>query len=194
MDLVVVLASEVLLIVGAGGHGKDLQVIAERLSLPSWFVDDEPRLECPVPSGVHMYALGVNRPSVRVRLDERFTRRAWCPKELVDPSALVGPGCVIGSGAVVAPNCVLLRDVTVGRHAHLNYGVQATRATVGDYCTVAPGVTICGDVTIGARTFVGAGATICNLVSVGDDVTVGAGAVVTRDVPSGVTVMGVPAK
>ena len=183
-----------LLIVGAGGHGHDLQAIAERLCLPSRLVDDDSWFESPVPTGAHLYALGVNSPTVRERLDLRFTRKAWAPKELVDPSALVGPGCVIGSGAVVAPNVVLLRDVLVGRHAHLNYGVQATRASFGDYCTVAPGVTVCGDVTIGARSFVGAGATVLNLVSVGEDVTVGAGAVVTRDVPSGATVVGVPAR
>ena len=42
--------------------------------------------------------------------------------------------------------------------------------------------------------FVGAGATILPRIRIGADAVVGAGAVVTRDVPSGVTVVGNPAQ
>jgi UDP-perosamine 4-acetyltransferase len=55
-------------------------------------------------------------------------------------------------------------------------------------------VAIGGDVTIGDRTFVGLGARVLPGVTLGSDVIVGAGAVVVRDVPDGVTVMGVPAR
>jgi serine O-acetyltransferase len=47
---------------------------------------------------------------------------------------------------------------------------------------------------IGARCFIGAGANLIGGISLGDDVRVGANAVVTRDVPSGMTVVGVPAR
>jgi maltose O-acetyltransferase len=42
--------------------------------------------------------------------------------------------------------------------------------------------------------FIGMGALILPGVRIGDNAIVGAGAVVTKDVPSGVTVKGVPAK
>ena len=62
--------------------------------------------------------------------------------------------------------------------------------------TVSPGVTICGDVTIGDRVLIGAGATICDRVTIGADVTIGAGAVVLPEtvVPDGETWVGVPAR
>jgi acetyltransferase-like isoleucine patch superfamily enzyme len=49
-------------------------------------------------------------------------------------------------------------------------------------------------VEIGSRCLVGTGATILQYLKLGDEVTVGAGSVVTKDVPAGTTVVGVPAK
>ena len=95
---------------------------------------------------------------------------------------------------MIAPNAVLLRDVWLGRHVHVNYGSSMTRCKVGAFTTIAPGVTICGDVEIGEAVFIGAGAVICNLLKIGDGAIVAAGAVVTEDVPAGATVKGVPAR
>jgi carbonic anhydrase/acetyltransferase-like protein (isoleucine patch superfamily) len=83
-----------------------------------------------------------------------------------------------------------------GHGTHINYGVTMTRTRIGHHCTISPGVTICGDVTIGDRVLIGAGATICDRVTIGDDVTIGAGCVVLPEsvVDSGATIVGVPAK
>lgn len=51
-----------------------------------------------------------------------------------------------------------------------------------------------GPVAIGDRVFLGQRAVVLGGVSIGDGATVGAGAVVTRDVPAGATVAGVPAR
>jgi serine acetyltransferase len=52
---------------------------------------------------------------------------------------------------------------------------------LGDYAKLSPNAALGGAVTVGART-------------PGSGVTVGAGAVVLRDVPDGITVVGVPAR
>jgi len=51
-----------------------------------------------------------------------------------------------------------------------------------------------GPVHIGCRVLIGANATILAGVTIGDRATVGAGALVTRDVPEGASVGGVPAR
>jgi Hexapeptide repeat of succinyl-transferase len=55
------------------------------------------------------------------------------------------------------------------------------------------GVTWCAPVVVGKRAYIGADALIMPGVSIGDDAVVAAGAVVTKDVPAGAVVAGIPA-
>ena len=55
-------------------------------------------------------------------------------------------------------------------------------------------VDVAGGVLLGEGCLVGSGAQVLQYRSVGAGATVGAGAVVTRDVPAGATVVGVPAR
>ncbi len=59
---------------------------------------------------------------------------------------------------------------------------------------VAPGVHLGGEVTVGQGALIGIGASVMPGRSVGAGTVVGAGAVVTRDLPAGVTAVGVPAR
>lgn len=108
--------------------------------------------------------IGINNPGLRERISRELHVEdiSW-----IHPHTFIGPDCTIGTGT------------------HINYGVTMTRTTIGHHTTVAPGVTICGDVTIGDRVFIGAGATIRNLVTIGDDAFICMGAIVTRDVEPG---------
>ena len=67
-------------------------------------------------------------------------------------------------------------------------------AVIGPNCMIFHQVTLAGPVVLGGHVDVGAGAKLIAPLTVGDDVTVGANAVVTKDVPSGATVAGIPAK
>lgn len=119
--------------------------------------------------------IGINNPRVRAQVAEELGvyDMAW-----VHPYTYYGPDTLVGVGT------------------HVNYGASLTRTTVGNHCTISPGVTICGDVVIGDRCLIGAGAVICDRVTIGDDCTIGAGAVVLPEsvVPDGETWVGVPAR
>ena len=47
---------------------------------------------------------------------------------------------------------------------------------------------------VGANVWIGGGAIILPGITIGDDVIIGAGSVVTHDIPSGITVIGNPAR
>ncbi|MFB2983474.1 serine O-acetyltransferase [Microseira sp. BLCC-F43] len=73
---------------------------------------------------------------------------------------------------------------------------------IGDDCYIRQGVTIGNRYLerpleapkLGDRVNVGAGAKILGGVTIGDDVNIGANAVVLKDIPSGMTAVGIPAK
>jgi UDP-3-O-[3-hydroxymyristoyl] glucosamine N-acyltransferase LpxD len=64
-------------------------------------------------------------------------------------------------------------------------------AKIGKNCLIVAGSVIGGSSEIGDGCFIGINASIKNKVKIGNNVTVGMGAVITKDVPDGVTVIGV---
>jgi serine O-acetyltransferase len=82
-------------------------------------------------------------------------------------------GIVVNCRAVIGRNCNLSQGVTIGQ---VNRGCRAGCPTLGDNVYVGPGASIIGTVTVG------------------DDAAIGANCVVTRDVPPGAVVVGVPGR
>ena len=65
---------------------------------------------------------------------------------------------------------------------------------VGDYCHIVPHATLCGQVHVGEGTIMGVGSYAIPCVHIGCWSTIGAGAAVVKDIPDGVTAVGVPAR
>lgn len=105
----------------------------------------------------------------------------------VDPDAKLGTGTVVFAGAVIQPSGVVGEHVIVNTSASVDHD-----CVVKDFCHIAPGVHLGGNVQIDEGAFLGIGSSVIPGRKVGAWTTVGAGAVVVRDLPECVVAYGVP--
>ena len=114
---------------------------------------------------------------------------------LIHPSAQIGQPVRLDEGAVVYAGNILTTNIGIGRGAQLNLACSVSHdVKMGDFVTLSPGVRLCGGVQVGDFVTIGTNASVIPGVRVGDGAIVGAGAAVVGDVPTGVTVAGVPAR
>ena len=204
------------LVLFGAGHATVLKLVAAiNRQAPQWnllgFLDDAPALEgrelyglpilgerrrlpALVAEGVWVFNNVVGHWSRCQAVAELLAAEGCQVPNLVHPAidlayVGMGRGCLLSEACVAGFGAELGDYVTVRLHSVLSHDVR-----VGDFTQVGPGVTVAGKARLGRACFIGAGATILPEVVVGDEAIVGAGAVVTRAVPPGVTVAGVPAR
>jgi sugar O-acyltransferase (sialic acid O-acetyltransferase NeuD family) len=111
------------------------------------------------------------------------------PSAIISQSAFLGAGTQVLSQANISAGSILGEGCIVNSHASIDHECQ-----IGDGVHIAPGATLCGCVSIGDNAFIGAGSVVLPRIRIGNGSVVGAGSVVTKNVPSGLTVFGNPAK
>ena len=110
----------------------------------------------------------------------------------IQKNATIGRMCKISSHTFVCEGVVIEDEVFVG-HGVMFVNDRHPRATAGRRLqTEADWQVVPTRVCRGAS--IGSGAAILCGITIGEGAMVGAGAVVTRDVPAGATVAGVPAR
>lgn len=203
----------ILAIYGSGGLGREVLDVAVRRNALShkWdrivFIDDF------APPG-HFYAtervsfdrlmqfreeaecvIAVGEPSAREHLFDKLMSASIKLITLVDPSCVISSTANIGLGSVLMERVVVKADVTVADNVLLQpFANIGHDIVIGAHSVMSPYASPGGATVFGKRVFVGMHASILEGLSIGDDSIIGMGSAVFRDVPSGVTVLGNPAR
>jgi len=194
-----------LTIIGASGHGK---VVADIAKLDGYesieFLDDDPSVtSCagyPVAGRTEEVAgidndvfVAIGNTGIRQRFTERYHGKEM--PVLAHPSAVIAKNIRIGAGTVIMAGAVINPCAVIGKGVILNTCSSVDHdCKVHDYVHIAVGAHLCGNVEIGARTWIGAGSTILNNVKICSDCIIGAGAVVIKDIEKPGTYIGIPAR
>ncbi len=182
-----------LIVFGAGGHGAVVAELAQacgrrvlgfaeldraRVGDPvlgwtvAWQQDDLLAMDA-FPEGAQA-ALGVGFNNPRARLGALLEGRLAGP--LVHPTAFVSPSASLGPGAAVLPLAAVHSRARLGAGVIVNTGAVVEHdCDIHDFAHVAPNSTLCGTVTVGTRTLIGAGSVVPPNLTVGPDLLVKAG-------------------
>lgn len=143
---------------------------------------------------------GVGVPKTRETLIKKAARVGFDFETIIHPRVELSKWIKIGLGTVICAGNILTTNITLGKHVQINLDCTIGHDVImGDYTTLAPGIHVSGWVHFGKRVYVGTGAVMINgtedqPLTIGDNSIIGAGAVVTKNIPSGVTAVGVPAR
>lgn len=203
-----------ILVYGAGGMGREVSWLATDCGYAvRCYVDDRakpgqqvaglPVLDVQTARsmfGDAVIALGIGSSGGREQATAAARAAGFEIATLVHPSVLHSARVQIGEGSVICAGTILTTDVVIGDNVQVNLHCTVSHDVILEaFCTLAPGVQLSGSVRVGRRVHLGAGAIVINgtpgdPITIGEDATVGAGACVTRSIPPGTTVAGVPAR
>lgn len=214
------MALQKIAIYGAGGFAREVAWLVESCNLPTaryqvvCFIDDNEANQGRMLNEVPVIALaealarfpdaqvvgGIGSPQTREKVMAKAASAGASFGTIIHPRVEYSRWVEIGEGAVICAGSILTTNITLGRHVQINLDCTVGHDVVmGEYTTLAPGVHVSGWVHMGRRVYIGTGAAILQgahdaPLTIGDDAVIGAGAVVTKAVPSGMTVVGVPAR
>lgn len=204
-----------LYIIGAGGFGREVAWLVERINEvnPTWnikgFIDDNESLwrtkedAYNVVGGCdYLKTLGdvyvvcaVGSARVRKIIIDKLKDSSVKFATVIDPTVIVSNRVQIGEGTIICAGTIITVDIEIGNHVIINLDCTLGHDDViADYVTVYPSVNISGNVTVGECSELGTGMQIIQGKNIAPNTIVGAGAVVVKDLNESGTYVGSPAK
>lgn len=195
--------SEGIIILGAGGHAKVIaDIILTRGDKLIGFLDDNAIGEVlgyPILGKINdigqyqsdcSFIIGIGNNQTRKKISDKYNVK-WRPA--IHPDASIARDVVISEGTVVMARAIINPSSKVGKHCIINTAAVVEHDNViEDYVHISPNATLCGTVSIGEMTQIGAGATVKNNISICGNCVIGAGSVVVKDIIEHGMYMGIP--
>jgi len=203
--------AEPMIIVGAGGHGRET-ALAQTLAHgePSFlgFLDDRAKGDTPEGWPVlgpidaarehrrARFLVAINDPRHRRAVVQRLSELGvsqW--GSVVHPDLQRHKSVAIGSGCSILRGCHVTTHIRIGDHCILNRGCHVSHDCVlGDFCSLDPLACVAGNVNVGDGCELGSACAIRQGVVIGAGATIGMGAIVLNHVDANAVMVGNPAR
>ncbi len=201
------------IIVGAGGYGREIAYVLSRLKTYHLlaFVDDKNEKQNTMIHGTPVIgsidylltlkkktavAIGIGKPEFRRKCVERLADNPNLVfPNFIDPTALIGETVTYGQGNVFMPYSICMTDSSLGDFNMVNVHTTIGHdTTVGNYNSFYPNVNISGYAKIGDENELGAGTTVIPEITIEDHSIIGAGSTVIRRIESCTKQVGTPTR
>ena len=145
------------------------------------------------------YTVTIADPAARKLIASKLKNTSAKPIKLIFDSSLILSHSHIGTGAIIMPGTTISTSVNIGSFSHINFhSYIAHDCTIGDFVTISPHVTCCGNTDVKDGAFIGAGSvikqgTIDQPRYVGLNSRLGMGSNLLTDLPDNKTYAGNPA-
>jgi len=200
-----------IIIVGAGGFGREALYLIKEIDNPNWtikgFIDDNLNaldgIECEYkvigsirdwkPKDNEVFAIGIASSRAKEAVTKLLKEKNAKFITLISPKANVykysefGEGCIVTSGSMIG-DCV-----KIGNFVNIASAMIGQDSTIDDYSTITGYVNV-ASAHIGKRVFIGSHSVILHGRKIGDDAFVCAGSIVFNHVKPSTKVFGNPAK
>lgn len=205
-------------IFGASGQGREVADICSKIGYTEIiFLVSNENEKCVFPNKVIVdttqnvealkekefdFAIGIGSPAIRREIATKYTHLNF--PNIIHPSVTFGlyqkEQINKSRGNIITAGVRFTNNIKCGNFCLFNLNVTVAHdSIIGNFVSVMADVNISGNVYVCDGVYLGVDATILqgnNLIklTIGEDSIVGACALVTKDIPPGVTVIGIPAR
>ena len=211
-----------IVIFGAGGFGREVQWLIERINerdsrtngVPTWnligYIDDVVEKGTQI-NGYYVLgksdflsdrtsplavvcAVGISKVRKKIIAKIIGNKNLYFPN-LIDPSVQLSNYMEFGRGNIICAGTILTVNIKIADFCIINLDCTIGHDdNLSSYVTIYPSVNISGCVDIGERAEIGTGVQIIQGLTVGAGTIIGAGAVVLNTLPEDCTAVGIPCK
>lgn len=202
-----------LLIIGAGGYGRELADYLLTSEYPentqlAGYLDDNPQAlknkksKLPILGDIttfkfmedDMALIAIADITIKMDLVDKLRGRVKF-FTLVSERSLIGSNVKIGEGAIICPGAKLGSNMTIGDFVSVNVdSVLGHDSVIGDYCSIMPNVDVGGGAIVGKSVFLATKSVVAPSITVCAESYLGVGSINIKDVTSPGTYFGNPAR
>lgn len=138
---------------------------------------------------------GIAFPSVKKKLFDKYQNLAFDFPNFIARDAWVSEAVGFGKGCIVYPGTAINYETNIDDFVVINMNCSlGHNCTIKSFSSLAPGVNLGGNTSIGSCVEMGIGSSTVQGISIDDNATVGGQAMVIVNVNRGEMAVGIPAK